>query len=66
MKAGYCGRCGHELAGELCGFCLVEVLGLRLTRDLPVTQDPSLDGPFLEALFFRHFSLKHPLVARPA
>ena len=60
---GYCDRCGHELAGQLCGFCLIEVLGLRVTRALPVTKDPTLDGPFLEALFVKHWTLRRPLIA---
>ncbi len=49
----------------LCGFCLAEVLGLRLTHHLPVASDPALLGPFLEALFVRHHSLRRPLLARP-
>lgn len=65
MKAGHCGRCGHQLQGELCGFCLAEVLGIRLTSHLPVTSDPDLLGPFMRALFVEHFSLRRSLVARP-
>lgn len=65
MKSGYCARCHHELSGMLCGFCLAEVLGLRLTHHLPVASDPALLGPFLEALFVRHHSLRRPLLARP-
>lgn len=65
MKPDHCDRCGHELAGVLCGFCLVEVLGLRLTRQLPVASDPAVLGPFLQALFVEHWTLRRPLIARP-
>jgi hypothetical protein len=61
-RQGYCDRCDHQLTGVLCAFCLAEVLGVRLGRQLPVVADPLLLAPFLQALFVRHFSLRKPLL----